>query len=732
MNARRRLLLVWVVAVGATAFSSVRGAESAPLTLENEGRLAAWGGLPPAALVPEPALPEADGWSFGDGFPRTSGTGRYAGGAYYWSDFLYDDHGAAGAGTLPGLFENFGLGGYGYPEPDAAGNGADVFRTAIGLESDATVWRVDWQTLVNPNLPIAAFALDTDANPATGGASWPANAGVQSPGIERLLVVSSRGARLIDVPAGGLTLPLLPGLIPAPAGAAVDLPVTVDVDARSFVVRVPHSVLPVDGQWTVRLASGLADPAGTGFKTLDLAHQALPGQANVYNVSFRDYDDEMPSYANSWFNNEQAEALGLGDISAFGASVDWGRMAAADTEPELLVTGRWINRWFVSSIEPHQGVREGSTGGLPTNIYGNRVQPYAIYVPTSYTGEAPTPLTFTLHASSFNHNTERLISPRFTQGACEARGSICVSPLGRAETLNWLFLAELDFWEVWNRVATTFTLDPERTIVGGHSGGGSGAFNFTMDHPDLVAGFYIINSLPGANDPDPSFYYDVLENLRWNPMYHMDSVLDGLPPVPLAIYEALQFEQLGYRYMMDVHVVEDHFTPAIRDDYDNLIAWLGEPRSRETDPGHITYRWYPHTVNREQGYGPTGAWWIQDLEAHGGGGFARVEAVSAAQPDPAVTPAISTSVQTGGPSPSVRRQLDWVVGAAPSRAATIDLSLTRVATITVELAGAGFLPGETGVVNVGTDAPVSLTVVGTDGSSTAVTLDPGQHAVPVR
>jgi hypothetical protein len=53
-------------------------------------------GVPAAALRPEPELPAPDGWPFGEEFPRTCGTSRFAGGALFWTDFLYDDHGAAG------------------------------------------------------------------------------------------------------------------------------------------------------------------------------------------------------------------------------------------------------------------------------------------------------------------------------------------------------------------------------------------------------------------------------------------------------------------------------------------------------------------------------------------------------------------------------------------------------------------------------------------------------------
>ena len=53
-------------------------------------------GVPPAARRPELQLPTPAGWPFGEQFPRTCGAGRLAGGALFWTDFIYDDHGATG------------------------------------------------------------------------------------------------------------------------------------------------------------------------------------------------------------------------------------------------------------------------------------------------------------------------------------------------------------------------------------------------------------------------------------------------------------------------------------------------------------------------------------------------------------------------------------------------------------------------------------------------------------
>ena len=156
-------------------------------------------GVPAAALRPEPALPAPAGWPFGEEFPRTCGTSRFAGGALFWSDFLYDDHGATGVLVdIPtgGLVPPRGT--YVYPAGPAARNGADIFRVAVGLTETDTWWRVDWNTLLDPSVPIALFTFDTDRGQAPTD-QWPAGAGVRSAGIDLALLVSAAGARLIDL-----------------------------------------------------------------------------------------------------------------------------------------------------------------------------------------------------------------------------------------------------------------------------------------------------------------------------------------------------------------------------------------------------------------------------------------------------------------------------------------------------------------------------------------------------
>ncbi|MBV9484858.1 MAG: hypothetical protein JO246_02250, partial [Frankiaceae bacterium] len=207
---------------------------------------------PLAFYASEPRLPKPNGWpSSNTVFPRTSGTGRVAHGAFYWTDFLYDDHGTVTAST-GGISVTAGtpsFGTYTYPAGAARNNGADIFRAAVARTKRASYWRVDWTTLKDPRIPVAEWTLDRDDNSATGTSDWAGAAGATSAGIDTALIMSAKGARLIDLSNGHST----------------PVPMTVDRRASSFIARIPRSVLRTSGDWRVRLGSGLADASGSGF-----------------------------------------------------------------------------------------------------------------------------------------------------------------------------------------------------------------------------------------------------------------------------------------------------------------------------------------------------------------------------------------------------------------------------------------------------------------------------------
>ncbi len=421
--------------------------------------------VPAAASDTPPTLPEpsSTAWPFANTFPQTSGTGRLAGGASLWTDFIYDDYGASNLEGLPtsSYDQSSGLAGrqgeYVYPSGPADNNGADIFRAGVGLSGAYSYWRVDWVTLADSSVPIAEWTFDTDDNAATGVAQWPAAAGVSSPGIDQALVVSSRGAWLVN-PLTGVRTDVV-----AHGGT-----LTVDPNAKSFIVAIPRSLLPVSGTWRVRLAAGLADATGQNFAPPYVGNASSPPSTTaerVYNVTFRTAAQEPPVYTtgttdaqvaaaqallaatplgtvlgldglarsitgNFWMEDDQADTLATGNVASFSQLVDWSQLASKASTGEPQPTG-YSARWYVSrlSLGAGQVVNDGSEGNFQPTLL-ERVQPYSVYVPTGYKPGHATPLTWIFHSLEVNYNQYGGLDPQLIQQLCQDRGSICATTEG--------------------------------------------------------------------------------------------------------------------------------------------------------------------------------------------------------------------------------------------------------------------------------------------------------------
>ncbi len=688
-------------------------------------------GVPPAALGAEPVLPAPAGWPFGEEFPRTCGTGRLTGGAVFWTDFIYDDHGATGVPV-----DVLGAGGapprgtYVYPDGPAARNGADIFRVAIGLTDTDTWWRVDWNTLLDASVPIAVFTFATGRGEHTTD-EWPAQAGVRSAGIDSALLVSAAGARLIDLTTH----------------AATPVAHSVDMASRSFLAQVPRSMADPSGTWTVRLAAGLANAAGNGFADVSAALGGLPGQPNVYNVAFRTPDQEL-AHLNFWSDAAQADALTDGDVSQFSLAVRWDELASRTTTPEPLVTGP-STRWHVSSVELGQGVAKADILSTKPQFLG-RVQPYSVCLPPTYAPGRALPLTLLLHSLALGQNQFAAIDPRFLHEVCTGRDSVVVTPLARGPS-SWYFdEGELDVWEVWARVAEQLGTDPNRTVIAGYSMGGYGTYKLALSYPEVFAQAVVLAGPPTCGVrlwPDVDIPADPLEpdsrcaregdtwrllvNARWLPFLVTHGLIDELVPFPSAAEQILELDRLGYRYRFTVYPVEDHVVFLFQDEFADAVSHMSTG-PRQPDPGHITFAWYPQLVRPDLGIGPHRVWWLSDLKADPSvtavrGAIAEVDARSYARPDPARTTRRRRGfVPHFDPTPGLYSEQIWRLGPPADALPYVTLGLAGVASLTLDVgrAGLGSLPQSEITVSTDTSVQITLTALPPD---TKVQID-GQAA----
>ena len=703
-------------------------------------------GVARAALEPGPLLPIPRGWPFRDAFSRTSGTGRLIGGAFEWTDWVYDDYGAASADdeSLNSITSGAdslspAQGQYVYPSGAADNDGADIFRAAVGLTRSATIWRVDWNTLADPNVPIAEWTFDTDDNAHSGASKWPADANVSSPGIKKALVVSAKGAELINAVTDR---------------TIATFPTTVDMTARSFLVTIPLSVMPVSGKWRIRLAAGLADAAGTGFAvpTLSGGTPASATAPRVYNITFRAAAQEPAIYtggpsnltaarlraylqsspllgaygaqaipglltANFWAEDDQAETLATGDVSKFSQVISWSALARHEKTSPPLLKG-WSDRWYVTDLKLGQGVAGGSNANP---AFLSRVQPYAVYLPSNYTPRKALPLTWMLHSADVNYNQYGAVNPRLVKEECQDRDSICVSSEGFGGDGLYVGDAEHDFWQVWRQVALAYPVESSRTVISGYSMGGLGSFVLPTTYPSdfsesmpLDGGFdeaCTTASGEGTSQFDIAAAADRTANVRWVPMSISNSYTDELSPYPDEVANLDRYLNAGDRVTLFSTSTPEHITTDVTDGFSTQVAALHGTPPGTADPGAIDYTWCPNVVNAALGLGPTAVYWLSGLSQRDTATpatTAQIVANDAAIPEPAETERVSESVVNPPDAPPMELTTgSWKPGATPAAKPTLNLTLTNVARLTIDTAAAR-LPH--GTATVTTDGPAQLTL----------------------
>lgn len=301
-----------------------------------------------------------------------------------------------------------------------------------------------WNTLLDPSVPIALFTFDTERAEAPTD-QWPANAGVRSAGIDLALLISAAGARIIDLTTH----------------ASTPVEHSVDTASRSFLARLPRSLVEPAGTWTVRLASGLANDEGDGFAEVPFIRGALPRQRNVYNVAFRTHEQEA-AHLNFWSDQAQADPHRRRRIRVFAARALGSACRSTHhrrarrqghLDPVVRVVGRWgreLPETDVLSTAPQ---------------FLGRVQPYSVCLPATYAPGRKLPLRLLLHSLALGQNQFPAIDPRLLHQVCDDRDSVVVTPLARGPSCWYFDEGELDVWEVWARVAEQLGTDPNRTVV---------------------------------------------------------------------------------------------------------------------------------------------------------------------------------------------------------------------------------------------------------------------------
>jgi pimeloyl-ACP methyl ester carboxylesterase len=691
--------------------------------------------LPAVAIGPRPgpdvlyaplaSAPELENTGDWEAPPlMVSGADAYASGEYVYQDYVYDAYGANTTDltivpppeTVPNSSDTlFGgmTGDLAYPTGASyANDAADLLEFRARLTGDDISYRVTLNTMIEPGL--AAVAIGRSWTGGTTASDWGYGIGSLGVNVDDVVVAWGTGAESTGDP----------------------LPSSVSVERNQIEVTAP---LP-PGAETIRtyVVVGLWDAGSKTFKAIGEDPTATePGGAHgatpppVFNVGFR-FDEPVQRGSlhgdpagepgargvayGSWREHAQAKALQARDISAFGADIDLGTLADEIDESHVPATG-YLNRLYVSHLDLGEGLR----AARPVMV--GRIQPYAVYVPTTYEPGTPAPLHLQLHSLSCSYNQYGVFTPNLLKELGEDRGSFILSPGGRGPDGWWHDAAEVDIFEAWADLAAHYDLDATRTSVGGYSMGGYGTYKMAAQYPDLFAkGFAtvgpadesIVGGPSGGLSEDNQNTMRILDNLYNVPLWMWNGVVDEL--VPLA--GVLQFEnrlsELGLRHELDVFP-SDHFLLSIVDDWararDELLADVTVDR----DPDRVVYRAMPEMDNATMGLVHDHAYWVSGVGVSAGARSGLVDATSFARGIMLhrVVPVVSAGTT---PLPHVKKGTDWATqdGGDPENAMSV--VLTDVSSATLWLDRAGIEPDQTFTLELTSNAPGTLTLAGSFGT----------------
>jgi predicted esterase len=629
-----------------------------------------------------------------------SGTSAYVHGAWVWTDYAYDDHGANRTAT--------------YPEPRHQGNAADLVQLQLGLRGKALAITAVLETLTHKEIPVLTVGLDLDGNARTGAASLPGWKAKGALGLDRMIVVSSTGASVSRWDGPGWR-------------GERHTPASVDPATNTMRAEIPG--LPLGK--TVRVVAQTS--VSSGFTPYDLAF--VRGEAPKVGSQLTEGTQvaatgEGHATGGEWQDRLQGEVLaGTRDARTAVATVDLDALRHKRTRlPDPMAPGyhTWLYR---SQVSLPEGIVDGTAAG---GLWAGPYQPYLVQVPAKPDGSA----VLYLHGGGANHLGNGVFAP---QGDLRLKGSIGVFPYGRTITTandhGYHDVEELDVLDALGDAIRHNRIDASRVVITGVSTGSAGAARLAMLHPDLFSGLLVISGYDDTHLPE--------NLLNVNVVLHNGGADPAASQGTLAL-TTTELDQLGdidYRsYSVAAH---DHGDPTgvlTQCVLDRLTA-----TRIPTTPGRVVLGLDPRTdaagldLRHGQAYWvrsahvrpgtPASVWHtpVGDPPAYGDNVAGRVDLttdmVARRTRTASLIEAAGESVTEGrdfcGPNASAHTNDVWrvhglaqVPGAAQPTSNTLTGSLSNISDLTVDLARAGLTTARPLRLVLDGDGPLTITLRG--------------------
>ncbi|MPY82001.1 MAG: hypothetical protein GEV00_01540 [Actinophytocola sp.] len=651
-----------------------------------------------------------------------SGTDAYRDGEYLYQDFLYDDCGSNSDGG-GATSQSACAGDVSYPTDDAryGGNAADLVEFRIATGQHRVTYRLTFNTLLERDSTIAAIAFDTDHDDTTGMDRLPRDPGTPFPGTDEVVTAWGTGAEHTSA-----------------TGGTTPVDIRTDLEANQLTITVPRDVSDPSGSWETTVATGLYDRDTGGWLKPQLsADDSAPGGAGpldpepsgILNLAFR-YDEPVVG-ENTPPDTRQAEALAAHEPARYSQPIDFDALDAGVRRDSVPEYGTTI-RMFPSRLD----LGEGREAEFPQ--YRGQLQPYSLYVPRDYEPGTPAGLTLALH--SLGQHYWQYNGSTGIQQIGEQRDNIVATSLSRGPDGWYQHEAEFDVFEMWNDIARHFTLDPHRAAISGYSMGGYATYRLGTLYPDLFGKAFSTVGPPGDGiwlpPAAPTGGIETLtnlwlENARNLPYLNVVAGEDQLVPFVGPRAQNLGapevgvrgFDQLGYRFRFVVYQPAEHFTlAALGYDIPMATDFLGEARVNR-NPHHVTFAHVPASDDPSLGLVHDHAYWVSDLAAadtSAGAGWpdgsdlpakARIDAFSHGfgRGDP---PSTSGTDAGAAPLPYTEFNRAWGRSPAIPVANRLDLGLTNVRSVELDLARARLDPQRVLTVDTTADRDGTVRLAG--------------------
>ena len=645
-----------------------------------------------------------------------SGESRVSKGELIYDDWLYDDYGADGdhVSNPPVFRGNLAptRGDYRYPTNSAryGYNAADLRQLRVSASGTGLHIAAFLQTMKEPDAAIVTIGIDTGR--AREGSGWPDGAGIDSPVADTFVTFWGTGGWITD--RRGRRVPV--------RRQAVNL------GENAIEVDVPWQYIPyVRGRAvTLYAITGLADPQAGSYRQVPVGPASatqpgggLPGGTAAFDVAFDPQEEWTRTVGSHWGEEKQSRLLATRVLTGLSQRVRLADLEGGVTRPYSPVPGRFYNRIFRSTQSFGEGIdlKQGSPGGSPDPMFLSPHQPYGLYLPDDYQAGTPAPLLLNGHSLDVNHNEYQAVSPNLFNQLGDERSSIVITPLARGTDTWYIDSGFKDVLEAWADLRQHYSVDKNRTSIGGYSMGGYMTYRMGLLMPDRFAAANPYVGPPAYQiwvppaPPQPPSDYDVAgqtNNIVANglnlPFEINNGGVDELVPVAGPLQQAQAFRDAGNPHLFYFFPESDHFALILADEWGHTRDFLDQHATRNLAPDQVRYKRYPSMDLAQHGLRFDGAYWVDDMVVRTPGdtcapgaacesASGQVDAYTLAHGRARGTTQPVTTVFPGPPFPATVQGVNRLPGAAIAAQNRFEATFTNLGAATFETDGMGLDPG---------------------------------------